>query len=475
MSTPGSTEHVTEYANGSGVTNYAVILAAGSGERMGFSTPKQFLKLAGKTVIEHTLATFQSHPLIHEIFIVVAPKDRLYLEELLLRNPVPKVTRILNGGSTRKDSSWAGICAVPAERLAHANLLMHDAVRPFVTRRVITETIEALGRHAAVDVAIPAVDTIISVDGEDFIRDIPDRSALRRGQTPQGFRAAVLKKAHELSISDLHCKVTDDCKLILNYGLGDIYVVRGEEKNIKITYPEDLFLADKIFQVNSSALEDGPPLRRIHNKVVVVFGATKGIGEALMQLGQEYGGRMHGFAASTGCDVSKAHKVEQALATVMTAEGRIDAVVNTAGVLRSGRLVDRDPADIEHEIAVNYLGSINVVRAALPHLEATRGSICLFTSSSFTRGRSRYTVYSSSKAAIVNLVQGVAEEAAPQGVRINAINPERTATPMRVENFGPEPPESLLTAKEVAEATIKTLCADFSGTVVDVRRKSATL
>ncbi|WP_022661138.1 2-C-methyl-D-erythritol 4-phosphate cytidylyltransferase [Paucidesulfovibrio longus] len=458
-----------------GTTNYAVILAAGSGERMGFSTPKQFLKLAGRTVIEHTLAVFQAHPQIHEIFIVVSAKDRLYLEELLLKNPVPKVTKLLNGGATRKDSSWAGICAVPSDRLPNANLLMHDAVRPFVTRRIISETIDALGRHAAVDVAVPAVDTIVSVDGEDFIRDIPDRSALRRGQTPQGFRAAVLKKAHELSHGDPHCEVTDDCKLILNYNLGDIYVVRGEEKNIKITYPEDLFLADKIFQVNSSTLEDGPPLRRVQDKVVAVFGATKGIGEALMFLGREYGGRMHGFAASTGCDVSDAEAVERALAGVLQAEGRIDAVVNTAGVLRSGRLADRDPADIEREIAVNYLGSINVVRAALPHLEATRGGICLFTSSSFTRGRSLYSVYSSTKAAIVNLVQGIAEETAPQGVRINAINPERTATPMRVENFGPEPPESLLTAREVAEATIKTLFADFSGTVVDVRRKSATL
>jgi 2-C-methyl-D-erythritol 4-phosphate cytidylyltransferase len=458
-----------------GCTNYAVILAAGSGERMGFSTPKQFLKLAGRTVIEHTLAAFQDHPLIHEIFIVVSPKDRLYLEELLLKNPVPKVTRILGGGATRKDSSWAGVNAIPADRLEHANILMHDAVRPFVTRRIITETIEALQHHAAVDVAVPAVDTIIAVDDENFIRDIPDRSALRRGQTPQGFCAAILKKAHELSQADPDCRVTDDCKLILNYNLGDVFVVRGEEKNIKITYPEDLFLADKIFQVNSSALEDGPPLRRIKGKVVVVFGATKGIGKAVMDLGEQYGGCMHGFAASSGCDVSDPKAVEQALAQVVAAEGHIDAVVNTAGVLRSGRLADRDPQDIEREIAINYLGSIHVVRASLPHLQASRGGICLFTSSSFTRGRSLYTIYSSSKAAIVNLVQGVAEEAAPLGVRINAINPERTATPMRVENFGPEPPESLLTARAVAEATVKTLFAGFSGTVVDVRRKSASL
>jgi 2-C-methyl-D-erythritol 4-phosphate cytidylyltransferase len=445
---------------------YAIILAAGSGQRMGMSTPKQFLKLAGKTVVEHTLDVFQGHPGIDEIFVVTGRDERLYLEELLLRGNHPKVTRVLNGGADRKASSWAGLQAVPDD----AYVLLHDAVRPFVSRRIIDETIAALARHPAVDVAIPATDTIIRVDGQDFIADIPDRSELRRGQTPQGFHAGVIKRAHLLAAKDPDSRVTDDCKLILDYDLGDVFVVRGEEKNIKITYPEDLFLADKIFQINTASVDEGVPLRRIKDKVVVVFGATKGIGEAIMELGAARGGRMHGFSRSTGTDVSSADDVERALCVVAEKAGRIDCVVNTAGVLRSGRLQDRDPADIEREIAVNYLGSINTTRAALPHLEKTRGSLALFTSSSFTRGRSLYSVYSSTKAALVNLVQGVAEETAPTGVRINAINPERTDTPMRRENFGVEPPESLLTSERVAEVTLKTLLSAFTGTVVDVRR-----
>ncbi|MGE4552747.1 MAG: 2-C-methyl-D-erythritol 4-phosphate cytidylyltransferase [Desulfovibrionaceae bacterium] len=449
---------------------YAIILAAGSGERMGFSIPKQFLKLAGRTVIEHTLAAFQAHPRIDEILIVVGPKERHLMEELLLKSPFPKVTKILNGGASRMESSRSGLDAVPED---DALVLLHDAVRPFLSRRIIDETIDALARHAAVDVAIPAVDTIIEVDRQDFIADIPDRSRLRRGQTPQGFRAGVIREAHRRAAADPDCTVTDDCKLVLRYDLGDIYVVRGEEKNIKVTYPEDLFLADKIFQINTAEVDQGVPLKRLKDRVVAVFGASKGIGEAIMRLGAELGARMHGFSRANGVDVTDARAVQAALEGVAAAEGRLDHMVNTAGVLRSGRLVDRDPADIEAEIRVNYLGSIHSVRAALPHLTATHGSMALFTSSSFTRGRSRYTIYSSSKAAIVNLVQGVAEEVAPLGVRINAINPERTATPMRTENFGVEPPESLLRAEAVAEATVKTLLSDFTGTVVDVRRTSA--
>ncbi len=448
---------------------YAVILAAGSGQRMGFETPKQFLKLAGRTIIEHTLALFESHEGVDEIFIVVGQPERLYMEELLLAGTFPKVTKVLGGGASRKESSWAALAAVPDD----AYVLIHDAVRPFVSRRIIDQTIEALGKYPAVDVAIPATDTIIEVDKQNFIANIPDRTMLRRGQTPQGFRASVIKKAHKLSMDDPDCTVTDDCKLILNYDLGDVFVVEGEEKNIKVTYPEDLFLADKIFQINTVTVDKNIPLKRIRDKVVVVFGATKGIGEAIMQVGSRYGGLMHGFARSTGTDVADAASVQSALNVVAKKHGRIDCVVNTAGVLRSGKLKDRDPDDIEREIAVNYLGSINTVRCALPHLERSKGSIVLFTSSSFTRGRSLYSIYSSTKAAVVNLVQGVAEETAGEGVRINAINPERTNTPMRRENFGVEPPQTLLSAEHVAEVTLKTLLSSFTGTVVDVRRESS--
>ena len=104
-------------------------------------------------------------------------------------------------------------------------------------------------------------------------------------------------------------------------------------------------------------------------------------------------------------------------------------------------------------------------------MKETKGSLIFYTSSSYTRGRALYSIYSSTKAAIVNLVQALAEEWENEKIRINVINPERTATPMRFSNFGKEPEETLLKPEKVAEATLNTLLSDYTGQVIDVRRK----
>ena len=151
--------------------------------------------------------------------------------------------------------------------------------------------------------------------------------------------------------------------------------------------------------------------------------------------------------------------------------GQIDYVVNSAGVLKMGKLLDRDIEDIKKDIDINYTGSINVTKASIPYLQKTKGCILLLASSSYTRGRALYSTYSSTKAGIVNLVQALAEELASDGIRINTINPERTATPMRFKAYGKEPEGSLLSAEKVAEASIKTLLSDLTGEVIDVRRE----
>jgi len=453
-----------------GIKTYAIILAGGIGERMGTHSPKQFLKIAGQSVIEHTLRIFEHHSSIDEIFIVGNPSYRTLMESILQNNKFTKVTKLLNGGTSRMDSSRAGVMAVPE---SEAKILLHDAVRPFVSKRIIDECLEALDRFPAVNVAIPATDTIIETNDMRCITHIPPRASLQRGQTPQGFQASVIKQAHSMAKREKSLAVTDDCALILRYGLGQIYVVNGEERNLKITHTEDLFLADKLFQLQTVRSDFKIDLSALKNKIVVIFGASKGIGAATAYMARGFEARVHSFSRSTGVDVCDDHAVEQALREVMRTEGRIDHVVNTAGILRFGRLADRRPEDIRAEIETNYLGPLNVVRSSLPFLAESRGSIALFTSSSFTRGRALYAVYSSSKAAVVNLVQAVAEEMSPQGVRINAINPERTNTPMRQENFGIEPPETLLKPEAVAAATLRTLLAPYSGTVIDVRLTDA--
>ena len=116
------------------------------------------------------------------------------------------------------------------------------------------------------------------------------------------------------------------------------------------------------------------------------------------------------------------------------------------------------------------MGTVNVALEAYPYLKKTHGKLVFFTSSSYTRGRAFYSIYSSTKAAIVNFVQAIAQEWDADGICVNCINPERTKTPMRQRNFGVEPDETLLKAEQVAVATAQTLASDYTGQVIDVRR-----
>ena len=443
---------------------YGIILAGGSGERLGFDIPKQFVKIAGKTVIEHTIDIFERHPLIDHIIIVVNPDFRFLMEEILLKNNYKKVIKILNGGITRRESSYIGISSIEED---DAIVLIHDAVRPFVNERIINESIEAAKKYGAVDVAIPSVDTIIKVDDDMFIEDIPPRRYMMKGQTPQSFRLSLIREAHEKVKEE---EVTDDCSLIVKGGFGKVYVVRGEERNIKLTYPEDIFLMERIFQLKTHEVP-AISLEGLSEKVMVVFGASKGIGKSIVDMAKGHGALVYGYSRKNGVDVRDYHSLEKVLKEIEEREGKIDFVVNTAAVLRMGKLEDRELDEIYEEIDINYLGTVNVAKAAIPYLKKSAGSLAFFTSSSYTRGRSLYSIYSSTKAAIVNLMQALAEELRDYGVRVNAINPQRTATPMRFKAFGKEPPETLLRPEEVAEATLKVLLSNLTGGVIDVRKR----
>lgn len=161
--------------------------------------------------------------------------------------------------------------------------------------------------------------------------------------------------------------------------------------------------------------------------------------------------------------------METAFKNVYQETGRVDCVVNTAGVLDKQPLGNMNFDEIMQSVQVNYTGAIFVAKVAYPYLKETKGSLLLFTSSSYTRGRALYSIYSSSKAGVVNLTQALSEEWSEIGIRINCINPERTATPMRTKSFGIEPVGTLLDAKTVAIASVNTLASKVSGEIVDVK------
>ena len=222
--------------------NIAIILASGTGERFGEKIPKQFYKFEGKTILEHSIDAFEKNKNIDEIILVTNPKFRDLAEEILKNNDYKKVTKLLNGGKTRVESSYVGTSEAPEE----SNVLIHDAVRAFVTQKIIDDNIEALKKYEAVGTAIDTVDTIIQVDENNVITAIPPRKFLKRVQTPQSFRANLIKKAHEMALKDEDANFTDDCGLILRYNLAPIHIVDGDELNIKITHKNDLNVIKKM-------------------------------------------------------------------------------------------------------------------------------------------------------------------------------------------------------------------------------------
>ena len=455
--------------------NIAIILAGGTGQRLGDSIPKQFLKVAGKKVIEHTLDVFQNHPQIDEIAVVSNPNFLNEIENIAIKNNYTKLKKILQGGKERYHSSLSAINAYDGDK--EINLIFHDAVRPLVNDRIISDCIAALDKYKAVDVAIKTTDTIIKVNEDEYITGIPARDYLRNGQTPQAFKLSTIKQAYKLALCDPDFKTTDDCGVVYKYIPNElVYVVKGEQFNMKLTYKEDLFLLDKLFQLKSIAQQNETITPKAQQKlpvsVIVVFGGSYGIGLDVVNICNDYGAHVYSFSRSeNGVDVSNNLLVAKALKEVFEKEGRIDAVINTAGVLDKEPLVNMSYNEIYKSINVNYIGAVIVAKESYSYLKESKGVLLLFTSSSYTRGRSLYSLYSSSKAAIVNLVQALSEEWYDYGIRINCINPERTKTPMRTKNFGMEPEESLLKSSVVAAVSINSLFSSMTGEVIDVKIK----
>ncbi len=447
------------------------------GPGFGLELPKQLIKIAGKPIIEHTIAALSASPLIDEIIVMMAPGHLDAVRAIVRDRAYPKVTQILEGAGTRNDTTRAALAALGDE---DCHVVLHDAVRPLVSQTIIAANIEALDKYDAVDTAIPSPDTVIQVHPDaDEIVDVPPRHLLRRGQTPQSFRLSVLREAYQMAGQDPDFSATDDCTVVLRY-LPDVpvAVVAGHEQNMKVTEPIDVFIADKLFQLASTEAPHGPAdseyRRLLEGRTMVIFGGSYGIGREIAALAETHGATVVPFSRSgTGTHVESRADVAAAAAEVMAQTGRVDFVVSTAGVLPRGSLVGTSEETVHHAVEVNYLAPIFIAQEFHPHLAASRGSLLLFTSSSYTRGRADYALYSSAKAAVVNLTQALADEWAADGVRVNCVNPERTATPMRQAAFGDEPPGTLLTAAEVAHQSMDILVSELTGHIIDVRRGSA--
>jgi 2-C-methyl-D-erythritol 4-phosphate cytidylyltransferase len=450
---------------------HGLVLAGGSGDRFGAEMPKQFVRLAGEPILLRSLRAIASSG-IERLVVVTHPS---WLEEtraLVAEAGIDPPPTIVAGGTTRNESTRNGLA-----ELRDADdgdiVVIHDAVRPLVPVEVILRSIEPImsGRADATDTVIPSADTLVIVEG-DAVVEIPERARYRRGQTPQSFRKGILDRAYREAAAAGDLSATDDCSLVLRHvPEARIVAVPGDEVNLKITTRTDMVLADRMIQMRTlSAATDPQPIRPLRGARLYIVGGTDGIGQAISTLATDEGATVVTDGRRTGLDVRDYADVAAHVAAAVGQLDGLDHVICTAGVLRVGRAIDLSPAELAEVIDVNVTGSLNVARAAYDALRASRGSLTLFASSSFTLGRPNYVAYSASKAAVVNLAQGLAEEWIGDGIRVNAVSPERTDTPMRRTAFPGESPIGLLPVHDVAAATLRLVRSDLTGQVLDVRR-----
>ena len=224
----------------------AVLLAGGVGSRFGANRPKQFLEIAGRTILEYAVDAFDRNAHISEIAIVSHKAHVADVEALVASNAWTKPMRVLTGGKERYDSSLAAIRAY--EDVPEVALLIHDSVRPLVSQRIINDVCLSLQEADAVNLVVPAVDTMIEVECGRMVA-APERSRLMRVQTPQGFKLSVIAEAYRRALSDPLFAATDDCGVVFRYMPEvAIKIVAGEERNAKLTHPDDLPLFEQALQ-----------------------------------------------------------------------------------------------------------------------------------------------------------------------------------------------------------------------------------
>jgi 2-C-methyl-D-erythritol 4-phosphate cytidylyltransferase len=223
----------------------AVVLAAGSGSRFGGSRPKQLEMLGGRSILEHSVLAFDRSPSVDEVLVVVA-EDLVSATASTLAS-YPKVSRVIAGGVARTDSTMAAIAWIRKNAGPDCKVLFHDAARPLISQDAITRCAAALDSHQAAAVVVPSSDTIVQLS-DGMLRRVLPRTDLARAQTPQGFLLEVIGRAYDLAVADpgfAEMAATDDCGVVLRY-LPEVQIqaVEGSDRNIKITYPADLAVAE---------------------------------------------------------------------------------------------------------------------------------------------------------------------------------------------------------------------------------------
>ena len=229
------------------VKTAAIVLAAGQGKRMHSKVQKQFLEIQGYPVLYYSLRCFQESPLIQDIILVTGEESISYCkEEIVQKYGFTKVSAVIPGGKERYDSVYAGLC----ECRDCEYVLIHDGARPFVTEEILKRGLQKVKETGACVIGMPSKDTVKLSDEEGYVKETPNRKCVWTIQTPQIFSYSLIREAHDSIRQKDMSKITDDAMVAEHETGVKIRFSEGSYRNIKITTPEDLVIAEAFLREN---------------------------------------------------------------------------------------------------------------------------------------------------------------------------------------------------------------------------------
>jgi len=369
----------------------AILLAAGNGTRMGTKTPKQFLELDGKEVWRYAYDVCVESGLFDEV--IVATPEHL-------------------GGETRLDTVRNALAQVKTEFV-----VIHDAARPFIDRRVLVDLLDALAQGwSAAGAALYLTDTIVGHGEYGRMTSVLVRGNYRQSQTPQAFVTELL----ECGLACNH-ETTELLELVHMQG-HDVKLIPGSPWYFKLTHKPDYYAAE------------GWLLEQEH-RVAVITGASRGIGAEVARYLEDASYTVVNHSRSTGVDVKDYDTVRRAFEETLDKYGKIDCLVNCAGVGRAFPLHEIDHSATCDMVATNIMGTLYCTQFALRHL-SPGGVIVTVGSSGIDTGRANQGVYGATKAAAVHLAQVAAIEGQERGISVFVVCPRRTDTQLRRDLMG---------------------------------------
>lgn len=248
--------------------NVAIIFAGGVGARMGSGLPKQFIEVNGKPIIIHTLDIFEEHPDIDEIYVACKEEYIRKLQKLVQRHMISKVMKIVPGGATGQDSIYHALQAARENNTPDTVVLIHDGVRPCITKELIDEDLACVREHGTAITCTPLYETpVISSNGKT-IDEIPPRSSFYTAQAPQCFYLGDVLEAHALTRKDNpgYEGIVDTCSMMKKLGK-EVTLVEGPRGNIKVTTPEDLYTFRAMIQYKETEQIFGFSTREVPNRL----------------------------------------------------------------------------------------------------------------------------------------------------------------------------------------------------------------